>query len=143
MKNLDQWFEAYSESHKNKTNILIHKFAVPLIAWSLLGALWVLPTPWEGFLAWSHFLAAGFMFFYFRLSMLYAGLMFLFLIACELSFYLLENRASLINFIVVFIIAWMAQFYGHKVEGKKPSFLEDIKFLAIGPLWVMKSIARK
>lgn len=40
----------------------------------------------------------------------------------------------------VFILAWIGQFYGHKVEGKKPSFLKDIQFLLIGPAWLMSFI---
>jgi uncharacterized membrane protein YGL010W len=36
----------------------------------------------------------------------------------------------------VFVVAWLAQFYGHKIEGKKPSFLQDILFLLVGPAWV-------
>jgi uncharacterized membrane protein YGL010W len=41
-------------------------------------------------------------------------------------------------YIGVFVIAWIGQFYGHKIEGKKPSFLKDLQFLLIGPLWCMK-----
>ena len=39
----------------------------------------------------------------------------------------------------IFVIAWIGQFYGHKVEGKKPSFFKDLQFLLIGPLWIFKS----
>ena len=44
--------------------------------------------------------------------------------------------------IIVFAIAWVFQFVGHKIEGKKPSFLEDLTFLLIGPLWVGKDLFR-
>jgi uncharacterized membrane protein YGL010W len=40
----------------------------------------------------------------------------------------------------LFVIAWIGQFYGHKIEGKKPSFLEDLQFLLIGPAWVFEKI---
>lgn len=36
----------------------------------------------------------------------------------------------------IFILAWIGQFIGHKIEGKRPSFFKDIQFLLIGPLWV-------
>jgi len=43
--------------------------------------------------------------------------------------------------IAVFVVAWIGQFYGHKVEGKKPSFFKDLLFLLIGPIWVLKKFA--
>jgi uncharacterized membrane protein YGL010W len=45
--------------------------------------------------------------------------------------------------VIIFVVAWIGQFYGHKVEGKKPSFLKDIQFLLIGPAWLMHFIYRK
>jgi uncharacterized membrane protein YGL010W len=39
--------------------------------------------------------------------------------------------------IAIFVAAWIAQFVGHNIEGKKPSFLEDIQYLWIGPLFVL------
>ena len=45
MKTIDTWFEQYGISHKNPTNIKIHKVCVPLITWSLLGMMWMIPTP--------------------------------------------------------------------------------------------------
>lgn len=45
--------------------------------------------------------------------------------------------------IIVFVVAWIGQFWGHKIEGKKPSFFQDIFFLLIGPLWVIEAILRK
>jgi len=45
--------------------------------------------------------------------------------------------------IAVFVLAWIGQFYGHKVEGKKPSFLKDIQFLLIGPAWLMHFIYKR
>jgi hypothetical protein len=43
----------------------------------------------------------------------------------------------------VFAIAWIGQFFGHHIEGKKPSFLKDIQFLLIGPVWLMHFIYNK
>ena len=44
--------------------------------------------------------------------------------------------------LLIFIIAWIGQFYGHNVEGKKPSFLKDLQFLLIGPAWVADNVFR-
>jgi uncharacterized membrane protein YGL010W len=43
----------------------------------------------------------------------------------------------------IFVVAWIGQFVGHKIEGKKPSFLEDLQFLLIGPAWLMHFIFKK
>jgi len=45
--------------------------------------------------------------------------------------------------LLIFVIAWIGQFYGHKVEGKKPSFFKDIQFLLIGPMWLMSFVYKK
>jgi small subunit ribosomal protein S2 len=46
-------------------------------------------------------------------------------------------------FIALFVLAWIGQFYGHKVEGKKPSFFKDLQFLLIGPIWCMDAYLGK
>ena len=43
----------------------------------------------------------------------------------------------------IFVIAWIGQFIGHKIEGKKPSFLEDLQFLMVGPAWLLSFIYKK
>jgi uncharacterized membrane protein YGL010W len=43
----------------------------------------------------------------------------------------------------VFVVAWIGQFIGHAIEGKKPSFFEDVKFLLIGPAWLLHFVYRK
>jgi uncharacterized membrane protein YGL010W len=36
----------------------------------------------------------------------------------------------------IFVVAWIGQFYGHHLEGRKPSFLTDLQYLLIGPIWI-------
>jgi uncharacterized membrane protein YGL010W len=45
--------------------------------------------------------------------------------------------------LVVFVLAWIGQFVGHRIEGKKPSFFEDLRFLLIGPLFVLGFLYRR
>ena len=45
--------------------------------------------------------------------------------------------------LMIFIVAWIGQFIGHKIEGKKPSFLQDLQFLLIGPAWLLSFIYNK
>jgi uncharacterized membrane protein YGL010W len=64
-----------------------------------------------------------------------------FSILCILGNYQLSLQFSLLQAsIVIFVIAWIIQFYGHKIEGKKPSFLDDVKFLMVGPAWILDHI---
>lgn len=46
-------------------------------------------------------------------------------------------------YLALFIITWILQFVGHKIEGKKPSFLKDLQFLLIGPIWLLSFILKK
>jgi uncharacterized membrane protein YGL010W len=45
--------------------------------------------------------------------------------------------------IAIFVLAWIGQFIGHKIEGKKPSFFDDLRFLLIGPLFVLGFLYRR
>ena len=49
----------------------------------------------------------------------------------------------LILSVSIFVIAWIGQFIGHKIEGAKPSFFEDLQYLLIGPAWLLHFIYRK
>jgi uncharacterized membrane protein YGL010W len=43
----------------------------------------------------------------------------------------------------LFAAAWVGQFKGHQIEGKKPSFLKDLQFLLVGPAWLLHFVYRK
>jgi uncharacterized membrane protein YGL010W len=43
----------------------------------------------------------------------------------------------------LFVIAWIGQFVGHHIEGKKPSFFKDLQFLLIGPAWCLDALYKK
>ena len=45
--------------------------------------------------------------------------------------------------LTLFVIAWIFQFIGHKIEGAKPSFFKDILFLMVGPAFFMGYIYRR
>ena len=51
------------------------------------------------------------------------------------------GMAFLLNLaIAVFVVAWIGQFIGHKVEGKRPSFLTDLVYLLVGPMWTLRKL---
>jgi uncharacterized membrane protein YGL010W len=53
------------------------------------------------------------------------------------------GKQSWIVYLSVFVITWIFQLIGHKIEGQKPSFLKDLQFLLIGPIWILGFILKK
>ena len=136
MKNLDQLLENYSRCHKHPVNELIHLIAVPLIMFSILGLLFSVNT----FLA----LVISFLclFFYLQLSLFVFLLMLVWTILNFIIIYFLKLHILKISF-ALFCFGWVFQFVGHFIEGKKPSFFEDIKYFLVGPLFVLDCIFLK
>jgi uncharacterized membrane protein YGL010W len=137
MKTRTQWFDLYGQSHQNKTNIIIHKIAVPIIYLSVIGFIYSIPGL-IGDVILSLSIAVAMMF-YFKLNKRLGLYMCIYTL---LSFLIIKNTMpyTLEVSITMFIIAWVFQFVGHKIEGKKPSFFDDLSFLLIGPAWVFKDL---
>jgi uncharacterized membrane protein YGL010W len=146
---IDRWFASYSGDHRNRTNQAIHLVAVPAILWSVIALLWCIPTP--GTLltpgAWAVLAMFGAWLFYYRASRrLGLGMLAVFVLLSTLTWWLhatLGTRGLLRLAVAVFVVAWIAQFVGHKLEGRKPSFLTDLVYLLIGPAWVLSKLYRK
>lgn len=148
MRTLDQWFEEYGDSHQHPLNKLIHWICVPSIFFSIIGLVSAIPSstvesifpPSLQFIAhWATVVLVFVLLFYYRLSMVMGLAMTVFSILCLLGVWSLNFLPYPVwaTSLVIFVAAWIGQFYGHKVEGKKPSFLKDIQFLLIGPAWLM------
>tara|TARA_R110001592_G_scaffold123552_2_gene331551 strand:+ start:4204 stop:4662 length:459 start_codon:yes stop_codon:yes gene_type:complete len=150
MKTAQQWFDEYAVSHQNETNITIHFICVPAIFFSVIGLLMIIPTTFlENTFGlynpllenWAALVAIFMLIFYLRLGFWYFINMLLVTTLSIIGNYWLSSFGNLaLISLVIFVIAWIGQFYGHKVEGKKPSFLKDLQFLLIGPLWVIKKL---
>jgi len=79
--------------------------------------------------------------FYIRLSLKMRFLILGFSILCILDNFQLALQTILWKAsVVIFDIAWIVQFYGYKIEGKKPSLLDDIKFLLVRPAWILDHV---
>jgi uncharacterized membrane protein YGL010W len=142
-RTLKQWFNEYGESHQNKTNKLIHWICVPSIFFSIVCLLYLVPVAGNLNLASISMMFATF--FHIRLSSkLAAGLLFFYLL-CYVGAYLLSNLSVPLwqIAIIIFVVAWIGQYWGHKIEGKKPSFIKDIQFLLIGPAWLLGFVYKK
>lgn len=140
MRQIDSLLSQYGESHQNKTNIAIHAIAVPSIYLVTIGLLWAIPVP--EFMAhfkvnFAHVAAMPVLYYYFKLSGPIGAAMTLLTMASFGVIKLVENAGiSVWQFsLALFVVMWILQFVGHKVEGKKPSFFEDLRFLLVGPAW--------
>lgn len=132
-RRVDALFARYGESHRHPTNKAIHWVCVPLITWSLLAMLWWLSP------AAAYVLIGIATLFYLTLSFTIAiGML---AVAAVMVYPLtLLGDATLPVAIAVFVAAWIGQFAGHRIEGKKPSFVEDLRFLLVGPAWLLGTL---
>ena len=135
-RKVDQLLAHYGESHRNPRNEVIHFIAIPLIMLSLLGLLAAI-HPWVAYA----FVAAS-MVYYARLSLVFLLAMAVLSAIGLLLVHAMGDRVLVIS-AAIFVAAWIAQFVGHKIEGKKPSFFEDVRFLLIGPLFVLGVLYRR
>lgn len=153
MKTAQEYFDEYAVSHQNETNQLIHYICVPLIFFSVIGLLMSIPTSFlENTLGlynpilenWAVMVGLIISVFYLRLGFWYFTEMLFVILLCIIGNFWLSNIVNLFYAsITIFVLAWIGQFYGHKVEGAKPSFLKDLEFLLIGPLWVIQKLGKR
>lgn len=135
MKTITEWLDEYSDSHQDKTNKAIHWVCVPAILFSIIGIL----AHFSALLT-ALILVLTFIF-YARLDLVLAVAMAALLFVMTWLIFILPVGAGF--YIAVFVLAWIGQFYGHKIEGKKPSFFKDLQFLLIGPVWCMDAYLGK
>jgi uncharacterized membrane protein YGL010W len=152
MKSIQQWFDEYAESHQNRTNKKIHFICVPLIYFSIVGLFVSIPTDflhlyfqYEPPFIYNFGTLAVILtlIFYLRLSLsIFIGMTIFSAIIMEGNYLLstIEDVPLWLISLIIFAAAWAGQFYGHKVEGKKPAFFKDVQFLLIGPAWILSFI---
>ena len=153
MKTAQEYFDEYAVSHQNETNQTIHYICVPLIFFSVIGLLMSIPTTllentfglYNPLLEnWAVVVGVFISIFYLRLGFWYfTEMLFVILVSIIGNFWLGNTVNLLYASLIIFILAWIGQFYGHKIEGAKPSFLKDLEFLLIGPLWVIQKLNKK
>ena len=153
MKTIHDWFNEYGESHQNKTNKIIHWICIPLIFWSIIALLSLIPQKIisldcnYNFFHWGTIVIIFGLFFYLRLSFkIFLGMAFFslyVLLDIWIMYKILGGNILMYLAISIFIFSWILQFFGHKIEGKKPSFIKDVQFLLIGPAWLLGYIYKK
>lgn len=149
MRSLHPWLDKYSGDHQHPTNQLIHLVCVPAILWAVIAMLWTIPVPgglarpgaWAGAACF-----AALLFYWPRSRALGFGMLVVFA-AMLYSCHLLANAIGMTNLlwlaIAIFVVAWIGQFVGHRIEGRKPSFFTDVVYLLIGPVWTLSKLYRK
>lgn len=148
MKTIQQWLDDYGASHRNHTNKLIHWICVPAIFFSIVGFLYAVPLPipgMSGLITLAHVALLLLLIYYVRLSPSLAAGMLVIGIICLWLWRLIALTGLVIwqAALGIFVLAWIGQFIGHKIEGAKPSFFKDLQFLLIGPAWLMSFIYKK
>jgi uncharacterized membrane protein YGL010W len=150
MRSVTEWLGEYGASHQNPTNELLHWICVPPIVLSVMGFLWSAPVPAalagvSSWLNWATLAAAAALTYYLLLSpALAAGALLSFVVLLSITHALARLPWPLWGTsLVIFVIAWIGQFVGHAVEGKRPSFFKDLQFLLIGPLWLLAAAYRR
>ena len=137
-RRIDQLLEHYAASHRNPSNELIHCIAIPCIMLSLVGLLYA-ASPLAALL----FLAASLVY-YWRLSRVFLVSMVVLTVLMLAIVAALHAKGILLSTcLTLFVVAWIFQFIGHRIEGKKPSFFEDVQYLWVGPLFVLSLLFAK
>ncbi|MDN3643728.1 DUF962 domain-containing protein [Lutimonas halocynthiae] len=152
MKTAQQWYDEYAVSHQNETNQKIHYICVPAIFFSIVGMIMSIPS---GFIQntlgisnpmignWASIVMVFLLIFYIRLSFtLFLRMLGFGVLTIIGNYYLGQYLPLFITSVAIFVAAWIGQFYGHHIEGKKPSFIKDLQFLLIGPAWVLEKLSK-
>jgi len=152
MKTAQEWYAEYAVSHQNETNQKIHYICVPAIFFSIVGMIMSIPS---GFIQntlgisnpmignWASIVMVFLLIFYIRLSFtLFLRMLGFGVLTIIGNYYLGQYLPLFLTSVVIFVLAWIGQFYGHHIEGKKPSFIKDLQFLLIGPAWVLEKLSK-
>jgi uncharacterized membrane protein YGL010W len=150
MRSVADWLGEYGDSHVDPTNKLLHWVCVPLIVLALMGLIWSIPVPpaftaVSQWLNWATLVVLLALVYYASLSIRLAiGIAIVFLVMFMIVRSLAELPPPLwATSLVIFVVAWIGQFVGHAIEGKRPSFFKDVQFLLIGPLWLLAALYRR
>ncbi|WP_199100634.1 DUF962 domain-containing protein [Dyella sp. ASV21] len=143
------WLDSYSADHQNATNRLLHWICVPLILWCVIALMWTIPVPSmigrPGLWAVAA-LVLAFAWYWKHSHRLGAALLVALVLMCvltEWAYRQLGPAHLCFTALGVFVLAWIGQFIGHAIEGRRPSFLTDLAYLLVGPAWLMDKLLRR
>lgn len=153
---VDVIIDEYESFHQKPANRVINYFCIPLLVFSIVGFVWSLPFPqlkflgpYISFLNWGSFLIAFTVYYYMRLSPIISYIVLLVLFALIYGIIQLQGFEKAGGFVVpqvcvfFFVMSIIAQFIGYQIEGKKPTFAGEFKFILTGPLWLLSVVLKK
>ena len=133
-RKVDRLLAYYGESHRHPTNEAIHMVAIPAIMLSIVGLLFAL-HPWVAYV----FVAASLVYYARLRSPVFLVTMLVGTVVLLAAVHAMGDLVLPVS-AAIFVVAWIFQFVGHKIEGRKPSFFEDIQYLWVGPLFVLSKL---
>lgn len=146
MKTLAEHLTTYARAHRDRRNIATHFIGIPMIVLALLVGLNLVSVPLAGVpLSAAAILAIAACAYWARLDpplgIAMAIVMFLLYAVASEATARLGFGGALGLAALLFLVGWALQFWGHWLEGVKPAFLDDLRQLLIGPLFVAAEIA--
>ncbi len=145
MRTLEQHITQYAAYHRDRRNIATHFAGIPIIVFSVLLALTLVRLPFETMtLTLAVFAVSYAGCYYLKLDLGLGLAMAVYLVA---NYFLATSLAAeissanvLLTALACFVAGWALQFLGHKYEGMKPAFFDDLAGLVIGPLFIMTEV---
>lgn len=124
----------YGEGHLNNQNILLHNLGIPLIILGSIGILAKIPSPFPI----EYVAGLLILFYYLSFKSIRTALVWIFQFA--ILFVLQRNIIldSILLWLFLAAIGWILLGIGHKIEGSKPRFTEEIRMFLIGPIWIFR-----
>lgn len=141
MSKTERLLTDYAAYHRDRRNVWTHFVGVPMI---VLAIHVLLSRPLFEIGGWllapAVFLSFGSALWYLAVELRFGLVMTAFLAFCVivgLELAQLPTLAWLAWGVGLFVVGWLFQFLGHHYEGRKPAFLDDLKSLLVGPLFVL------
>ena len=150
MRLADEWLGEYGRHHNDRANRVIHWLSIPFVVTSLVGLLWSLPVP-DTFseatpvLNWGtiFLMAAVVYYFIISISLAFGVLPFVLLVILGVTWLEQFSFPLWLTSAAIFIVALAAQRIGHEIEGNRPSFIVDLQYLMMGPVWLLAIVYKR
>ena len=155
MKTADDWFDIYRHFHQHPVNQLIQCLCAPVIFFSVVGLLWVLPRGpltdlnagvYQPYANWATAAIVLGLIYYFALSVRVGLGMLVWCALCLFGARVLELWGAApvwVTSAVLLVFARIGQLVGYRLEGHRPALIQDLQFLMVGPAWLLHRIYRR
>ncbi len=126
-------FAEYGAYHQERRNRACHAVGIPLI---VLGVMGVAHLRTIGPIDLAIAIAAATLIYYAAIDLRGAAVS----LVIFAALYALATHLTWQESLGAFVLGWIFQLVGHRFEGTKPKFLENLVYLAIGPLYIFEEL---